>query len=100
MGATTHPTAALHQAVAIQHRMDGALRGEGNIREPASQALANFTSTPAGVLALHIQDEVFHLEGKLFRVAIGAPASVGEPLNAAFLVTVEYLVTGLARDPK
>ena len=31
-------------------------------------------------------------------VVMGPPASVCEPLNAAFLVTVEDLVTGLTGD--
>src|ERR1700730_4650146 len=80
--------------------MDGALRGEGNTREPASQALANFTSTPAGVLALHIQNVVLYLKRKLVGVAIGAPASVVEPLNAAFLVTIEDLIACLTGNAK
>jgi hypothetical protein len=32
------------------------------------------------------------------RVAVGTPASVGKPLNAALLLTIEDLVTGLAGD--
>jgi hypothetical protein len=54
---------------------------------------------PAGVLALHVQDAVLHLEGKLIRVAIGTPAPVGQPLNPAFLVAVEDFVAGLAGIP-
>jgi len=80
--------------------MDGALRRDGNTGESAQQALANLTSTPAGVLALHVEDEVLHLKRKLVGVAIRAPASVGEPLNAAFLVAIEDLVASLAGNPK
>ena len=61
--ATTHTAAALDQSVTIQHRMDGALGRNGNAGEPANQTFADFSSTPAGVLALHIQDVVLDLEG-------------------------------------
>ena len=53
---------------------------------------------PAGVLVLYVQDEVFDLERKLVGVAIRTSASVREPLHAAFLITIEDLVTGLAGD--
>src|ERR1700740_527642 len=86
--------------MAIEHRMDGALGGDWNSGGSAQQALANLAGTPAGVLALHIQDEVFHLEGKLIGIAVGPSASVRQPLHPAFLVAVEDLVTRLARDPK
>jgi hypothetical protein len=71
--------------MAIQHRMDGALGWDGDPGESAEQALSNLAGTPDGVLALHVQDVVLHLEGKLIRVAIGTPAPVGQPLNPAFL---------------
>src|SRR2546429_9966170 len=86
--------------MAIQHRMDGALGRDGNSGESAQEALANLAGTPAGVLALHVQDEVFHLEGKLIRIAVGSSASVRQPLHAAFLIAIEDLVARLARDPK
>ncbi len=100
MSAPTHPTAALHQAAAIQHRMDGTFRRDGNTGEPAQQALTDFAGTPAGVLVLYIQDEVFDLERKLVGVAIWTSASVREPLHAAFLITIEDLIAGLAGDAK
>src|ERR1700740_271586 len=99
-GSTTHAAAALDQAMTIQHRMDGALGRDRNSGESAQEAFANLAGTPARVLALHVQDEVFHLEGKLIRVAVGSSAPVRQPLHPAFLVAVEDLVTGLARDPK
>src|SRR6266702_2730444 len=58
--------------MAIEHRMDGALGRDGNSGESAQEALANLAGTPARVLALHVQDEVFHLEGKLIRIAVRA----------------------------
>src|ERR1041385_2769545 len=95
-----HATAALDQAMAIEHGMDGAFGRQPDIREAADQALANLTSTPAGVLVLHVQDVVLHLKGKLVGIAIRTPASVRQPLDSALLIAIEDLVTGLARDPE
>jgi hypothetical protein len=98
--ATTHPTAAFHQATAIQHRMDGALGWHSNTREPAKQTLTDFARTPARVLTLDVQNVVFYLKRKLVGIAIRTPASVGEPLKAAFLVTIEDLIARLSGNAK
>ena len=100
MCATTQPTAALYQPVAIEHGVDGAFGRDGNTREPAKQALTDFASTPAGVLPLDVQNVVLHLKRKLVGIAIGTTASVGKPVNAAFLIAIEDLVAGLAGDAK
>jgi len=71
-----------------------------NSGESAPEALANLAGTPAGVLALHVQDEVFHLEGKLIRIAVGSSLRSVNPLHPTLLVATEDLVAGLARDPK
>jgi hypothetical protein len=52
------------------------------------------------VLALHVQDVVLHLKGKLVGVAIGTAAAIGESLDPALLIAVEDLVAGFARDAK
>src|ERR1700692_4796913 len=96
----THSASSLYQAAAIQHRMDGTFRWDGNTGEAAQQALTNFASTPAGVLVLYVQDEIFHLERKSVGVAIRTSASVHEPLHAAFLITIEDLIASLAGDAK
>src|SRR5580704_2018103 len=80
--------------------MDGAFGGDGNIGEPASQALADFASAPAGVLTPHVQNVVLDLKWKLVGVTIGTPASVREPVNPAFLVAIEDFVAGFARNPE
>src|ERR1700719_2443968 len=98
MSATTHSTAALHQAAAIQHRMNSTFRGNGNTGEPAQQALTDFASTPAGVLVLYVQNEVFDLERKLVGVAIRTSASVREPLHATFQMPIEDLMAVVAED--
>ena len=97
---TTQATAALHQAMAIQHRMDGALGGDFDVGESADQALSDLTGTPAGVLTLHVQDKVLHLKRQLIGIPIGAAAPVGQPLNSTFLVAIEDFVAGLKGDTK
>ena len=74
------------------------LAGNCDVGESADQALSDLTSAPAGVLTLHVQDKVLHLKGKLMGIAIGTAASVGQPLNAAFLIAIKDLVAGLAGD--
>jgi hypothetical protein len=78
--------------------MDGTFGWNGYAGEPADQALSDFPCTPAGVLPLHVQNEVLHLKRQLMGIPIGTAASVGEPLNPAFLVAIEDLVAGLAGD--
>src|SRR5258708_26095597 len=56
LGPTTHAAAALDQAMAIEHRMDGALGRAENSGESSQQALANPAGTPRRVLALHVHD--------------------------------------------
>src|SRR5215469_795465 len=80
--------------------MDGAFGRDRNSGEPADEALADFAGAPAGVLALHVQDKIFHLKGKLVGVAIGATTAVGQALHTAVLIAVEDLVAGLAGDAK
>src|SRR6266851_621059 len=96
---TTHAAAALDKAVTIQHRMDGALDRDGDAGKPAEQAFANFASTPTGVLALHVQDEIFHLKGNQFRSRIRGAPRVGRPLQPASLITRKIFVAGLAETP-
>ena len=72
----------------------------GSFGKAAEQALANLPRTPAGMRVLHVQDVVLQLKGQLIGIAIGTSASVGEPVNAAFLIAIEDLVAGLARDPE
>ena len=92
-------TAALDQAVAIEHRMDRAFGGDLDTGESPDQALSDLTGAPGGVLALNVEDIVFHLKGKLMGIATGTSAPVGQPLPA-FLVAIEDLVASLARNPE
>jgi hypothetical protein len=61
----THATPPLHQAIAIEQGMNGALGGDRNPGAPAGQALADLTCTPAGMLSLHVQDVVLDLKRTL-----------------------------------
>ena len=63
--------------------------------EKRRTGVATFASTELGCSTLDVQDEVLDLERKLVGVAIG---TVGESLNAAFLITIDDLIAGLARD--
>ena len=76
----TQATAALDQSMTIEHGMDGAFGGDGDIGESAEQTLADLVCAPANVLTLHVQNIVFYLEGKLVGVAKGTPASIGQSL--------------------
>jgi len=92
--------AALNKAMAIEQRMDGTVGRNFDPRKSADQPLANLSSTPGGVLVLQVQDVILYLEGQLVRIVMGTPASICEPLNAAFLITIEDLVTRLTGNPK
>src|SRR5260370_33812007 len=80
--------------------MDRAFGRDFDTGEPPDQALADLTSTPAGVLALNVQDKVLNLKGKLRGIPTRTPAPVRQPLHAAFLVTIQDFVAGLPGDPK
>jgi hypothetical protein len=63
--------------MAIEQRVNGAFRWNFNSRKSPDQALSNLPRAPTGVLALHVQDVVLHLERKLMGIVIRAAASVG-----------------------
>src|ERR1700750_3006665 len=98
----TAPGAAttLDKTVAIEQRVDGALGWDFYVGKSSGQALANFASTPAGVLAFQVQDVVLHLKRQLVGVVMRTSASVRQTLHAAVLIAIEDLVTGLAGNAK
>jgi len=97
---TPHPAAALDQTVAIKHGMNGAFGRDGNTGEAPQQAFLDLSSAPAGVLALHVQNEVLDLKGKLVGVAIGTTTPIVQPLDPTLLVAIENLVARLAGNAK
>src|SRR6202165_183398 len=97
----THSASSFHQAIAIQHRMNGAFGWDLDAAgESADETLADFASTPAAVLAFHVEDKILHLKRELMSITVGTPASIPQPLEAAFLIAIENLVTGLASNSK
>jgi len=96
----TKAAAALDQSMTIEHGMDGAFGWDGDVGESAKEALANLACAPTGVLTLHVQNIVFHLEGKLVGVAIGTPASIGQSVHPTFLIAIEDFIAGLTGDTK
>src|SRR6202047_3902556 len=96
----TQATAALDQSMTIEHGMDGTFGGDGDVGESAKEALANLAGAPAGMLTLHVQNIVFHLEGKLVGIAIGTSASIGKSFQHTLLVAIEDFVAGLTGDTK
>src|SRR2546429_2175495 len=64
---------------------------------PALRA-RGFYERPAGVLALHVEDVILHLKGKLVGIPKGTSAPIGQSLYPAFLVAIEDLVAGFAGD--
>ncbi len=55
---------------------------------------------PVRFLAFGRYDSRFDLCGQLVGVSSGPPGTIREPLQPAFLIALEDLVAGLARDPE
>src|ERR1700680_1313759 len=97
-GLVDSPASTLNQAVTVQDRMHGADGRGVDLGGLATQAFADFRSTPAGVLLLELHDRLLDLKGELPDVPRGSRESLRQPLDAAVLVALEDLVAGLARD--
>ena len=72
----------------------GIVRSE-NLPQPAA---LGFCEHPSWGARAHIQNIVLKLKRKLTAIAVGSPATVGQSLNAAFLVAIEDLVAGFTGD--
>jgi hypothetical protein len=75
-------TAALHQAVTVDHGVDRADRRQGDVDLEALQLLADLGSAPARMVLL----------------AFAAPTAVSQAGEAAVLVVVPDLLAGLAGE--
>src|SRR6185503_2827886 len=71
-----------------------------NSRKSTQQLFPDLASTPAGVLLLHVQYVILHLERKLVGITIRPAAAIGKPINPKILVPIKDLVSGLPRDTK
>src|ERR1700724_1588542 len=80
--------------------MNGAFGRDLDAGESAEETLADFASTPAAMLAFHVEDKILYLKRKLMSIAVAASTSIRQPLEAAFLIAIENLVTGLPSNSK
>src|SRR6202049_2270492 len=69
-------------------------------RQSSQEALPDLAGAPVRFLALGRYDGGFDLLGQLVCIAVGAPGPIREPLQSAFLIALEDLVAGLARNLK
>lgn len=92
------PAAAppLDQPVAVEHRVDGADRGQLHARGPLPQLLPNLRRAPARVLALQPDDRRLERRRQPIRLAIRPPTAIGKRPEPAVFVPLEDLVAGLA----
>src|SRR5512141_3003858 len=79
--------------------MDGALGRDAQVLIQAPhQELANLARTPMGPLSLEADDQRFDLRRQLVGIAHRPTGAIAQRLEAALLVAIEDLVTGLAGD--
>src|SRR5580700_8896906 len=96
--AVARPAAALDQAVAVEHRVDGAFGGNLDVAiEPAHQQLADLAGAPVRLLALQSDDQGLDLLRELVGVTDRPPGTVAQGFKPVLPVAVENLVAGLAR---
>src|SRR5512143_471443 len=83
----------------IQDRVNGAAGWHFHcVRQSSKEALPDLAGAPVGFLALGGDDGGFDLLGQSVGVTVGTPSTIGEPLQPTFLIAVDNLITGLARD--
>ena len=87
---------ALDQAVAIEHRVDGAAGGNLHLTGKATQqTFADLARAPVGFFPFEIQDGSLHRQRQLVSVTPGPAGTVGHSLQTVFLVAIKDLVTVL-----
>jgi hypothetical protein len=67
-------------------------------RQSSKEALPDLAGAPVRFLVLGRYDGRFDLLGQLVGLSMRAPGAIREPLQPTFLIAVDDLVTGLARD--
>src|ERR1700751_1305205 len=93
------PPRDFDQAVPVEHGVDRALGRNADVAvQSADQTLADLTGTPMGLLALGRDDQGFDLLRQLVGVANRPTRTIGQGLQTGFLVALEDLVPGLARN--
>ena len=84
--------------MAIEYCMDGADRRRLNIAMQPPQLLADLGGAPARSLPLELNDQFLDLKRQLIRLPVRSSTAIGQSFESAILVSLEDLVTGLARD--
>src|SRR5580704_11940697 len=69
-------------------------------RQSSKEALPDLAGAPVRFFALGRYDGRFDLLGQLVGVSMGAPGTIREPLQSAFLITLKDLIASLTRDLK
>ena len=75
-GRVAAPAPPVHQAMAIEHGVDGADRRQCGAVELLPQLLADLRRAPAGILPLQADDGRFELRRQPIRLPIRPPAAI------------------------
>ena len=95
--AVARPAAALDQAMAIEHRMDGAFGRNPDIAvEPSYQQLPDLARAPVRLLGLEPDNQALELLRQLVGIAHRPPRAVAQRRQPVLPVAIENLVAGLA----
>src|SRR5580658_9177667 len=101
LGASARSPGSGYQSMTIEDGVNGAARWNLHLaRQSSKEALPDLAGAPVWFLALGGYDGRFDLLGQLVGIVVGAPGPIREPLQPTFLITLEDLVAGLARDLK
>ena len=68
--------------------------------QSTKEALPDLAGAPMRFLTFGSDNGGFDLFGQLVCISVGAPGTIREPLQSAFLITLEDLIAGLAGNLK
>src|SRR5437762_6525659 len=88
----------VNQAVAIEHRVDGADRRGLDIAMQPPELFADLRCAPTRAFPLELNDRLLDLGWQPVGVSVGPSTTIGESVEATVLVALVDLVAGLARD--
>ena len=100
LGAALPLPGALDQAVAVEHRMDGAFGRQAHVTgKLANQQFADFARAPMRLAALEIDDQPLHLVRQLVGVTHRPARAIGERIEPLIPVAVEDLSMPIQISP-
>src|SRR5579883_1933760 len=89
------------QAMPVEHGMNGAAgRYFYGVRESPQQAFANLARAPVRLFLFRRDNGRLDRSGQLIGVAKGSASAIAQSFDAALLIPLKDLVSGLARDPE